>query len=149
MARSALDAAMALLGRRDYASPELAARLVNDGFDPAEVGSAVVELAERRLIDDSRYVDNFIRSHSGRGHGPVRIRRDLLALGLPGDLIDGGLRSGPDFDALCRDIRRRRFGAEPPGAWKEKARQARFLQYRGFSSDHIRSALGADPDLEE
>jgi regulatory protein len=149
MPRSALDAAVALLGRRDYASPELAARLGDDGFDPAEVRSAVVELAERRLIDDPRYIDNFIRSHSGRGHGPVRIRRDLLALGLPGELIDSALRSGPDFDALCREIRRRRFGAEPPEAWKEKARQARFLQYRGFSSDHIRSALGAHPDLEE
>jgi len=40
-------------------------------------------------------------------------------------------------------VRARRFGAEVPADWREKARQARFLQYRGFSADHIRSALGA------
>jgi len=31
-----------------------------------------------------------------------------------------------------------------PKRWPEKAREARFLQYRGFSTDHIRSALGAE-----
>jgi regulatory protein len=35
-----------------------------------------------------------------------------------------------------------------PESWPEKARQARFLQYRGFSSDHIRAALGADFDSD-
>jgi regulatory protein len=148
MARSALEAAVALLGRRDFASAELVARLHNDGFGPAEVQEAVGELADRRLLDDGRYAGNFVAMHARRGHGPVRIRRDLQSIGLPGELIDEALRSGPDFHDLCRDVRRRRFGADVPAEWKEKARQARFLQYRGFSSDHIRSALGADPDLE-
>ena len=34
----------------------------------------------------------------------------------------------------------------------ERSRQMRFLQYRGFSTDHIRSALGssgAHPDLDD
>jgi regulatory protein len=39
-------------------------------------------------------------------------------------------------------VRRRRFGPEVPADWKEKGRQSKFLQYRGFSSDHIRFALG-------
>jgi regulatory protein len=46
------------------------------------------------------------------------------------------------------EVRNRKFGPEPPADWPEKARQARFLQYRGFSSDHIRLALGADFDLD-
>ena len=32
------------------------------------------------------------------------------------------------------------------GAWPERAKQARFLQYRGFSADQIRAALSFDPD---
>ena len=63
--------------------------------------------------------------------------------------IAEALQAGPDFAALCRDVRRRRFGAELPAEWKERARQSRFLQYRGFSSDHIRSAFGPDFDPEE
>jgi SOS response regulatory protein OraA/RecX len=36
-----------------------------------------------------------------------------------------------------------------PESWSDKARQARFLQYRGFSSDHIRFALGSDFDPDD
>jgi regulatory protein len=45
-------------------------------------------------------------------------------------------------------VRTAKFGRQPPASWADKARQARFLQYRGFSSDHIRAATGADPDLD-
>jgi regulatory protein len=36
----------------------------------------------------------------------------------------------------------RRFGEDVPAEWKERARQARFLEYRGFTGDQIREALG-------
>jgi SOS response regulatory protein OraA/RecX len=40
-----------------------------------------------------------------------------------------------------------------PKDWPGKARQMRFLQYRGFSKDHIASALGGsgadDPEFPE
>ena len=78
----------------------------------------------------------------------MRIRQELAAAGIPGALIDDALADGPDFVAICRELRVRRFGAEPPASWAEKGRQARFLQYRGFSSDHIRLAMGHDPDTD-
>jgi regulatory protein len=142
-------AALLLMSRRDYASTELANKLGSQGYAADPVADAILELVEERLVDDQRYVTNFVAWHSGRGHGPARIRQDLAATGLPGDLIAGALEAGPDFAALCRQVRTRRFGAELPAEWKERARQARFLQYRGFSSDHIRSAFGPDFDPEE
>ena len=51
-------------------------------------------------------------------------------------------------DPRAREARIRRFGPEVPLERAQKVRQARFLQYRGFSSDHIRSALGPDFDLD-
>ena len=54
----------------------------------------------------------------------------------------------PDWSAIAREVRRRRFGPKAPADWAEKGRQARFLQYRGFSNDHIRSALGPDLELD-
>jgi len=142
-------AALLLMSRRDYASTELAGKLAAQGYAADPVADAILELTEERLLDDARYVSNFVAWHSGRGHGPARIRQDLAATGLPGDLVAGALEAGPDFAALCRQVRTRRFGADLPAEWKEKARQARFLQYRGFSSDHIRSAFGPDFDPEE
>jgi SOS response regulatory protein OraA/RecX len=42
----------------------------------------------------------------------------------------------------------RRFGPQPPQNWPEQARQARFLQYRGFSMDQIRAATGASVEAD-
>jgi regulatory protein len=139
-------AAVALLARRDFASNELRAKLESQGYDRELVATAVAELVEGRVLDDARYAENYITYHSDRGQGPIRIAADLKVLGLSAELIETALAAGQDWRALAREVRIRKFGLEPPSDWTEKARQARFLQYRGFSSDHIRSALGADFD---
>jgi regulatory protein len=141
-------AAIALMARRDYASGELRDRLERKGFDRSVVEAAIAELVDERALDDTRYATNYVSYHAGRGQGPLRIAADLSAMGLPSQLIDVAVAAGPDWRVAARELRLRRFGAEPPADWPEKARQARFLQYRGFSSDHIRSALGADFDLD-
>jgi len=108
--------------------------------------TAVEELVCGRVLDDARYAANYVSYHSERGQGPLRIAADLRALGLAVEVIEAALAGGPDWAALAREVRIRRFGLEAPADWAGKGRQARFLQYRGFSSDHIRSALGADFD---
>jgi len=145
---AARQAAIALLARRDYASGELRARLERKGFKAEIVESTVADLAEERALDDARYAGNYVSYAATRGQGPLRIAAELKALELPADLIEAALAGGPDWRALAGDVRNRKFGPEPPADWPEKARQARFLQYRGFSSDHIRLALGADFDLD-
>ncbi|MGH8149776.1 MAG: regulatory protein RecX [Steroidobacteraceae bacterium] len=118
-------------------------------MDSALVTTALAELTAEHALDDARYAGNYVAYHAARGQGPVRIAADLKALGLPGELIDSALEAGPDWRALARQARVRKFGPDAPGNWAEKGRQARFLQYRGFSSDHIRSALGPDFTAEE
>ncbi len=139
-------AAVALLARRDFASNELREKLESHGYDPDVTAGVVAELSGRHVLDDGRYAENYVAYHSKRGQGPVRIAADLRALGVPAELIEGALAAGPDWRALAQEVRRRKFGPEPPQKWSEKARQARFLQYRGFSADHIRSAVSADFD---
>jgi regulatory protein len=141
-------AAIALLARRDFATGELRQKLGSQGYDAAVAAAVVAELTDARALDDGRYAENYVAYHSGRGHGPVRIGADLRSLGVPADLIAAALATGPDWRELARAIRIRKFGAEPPEEWTEKTRQARFLQYRGFSSDHIRAATGADFDAD-
>jgi regulatory protein len=145
---SARLSAIALLARRDYASGELRQKLAFQGYDSAVIAALVAELVAERALDDARYAQNYVMYHSGRGHGPLRITADLRALGVSEALIEAALAGGPDWRALAREVRARKFGEEPPEEWTERTRQARFLQYRGFSSDHIRAATGAefDPD---
>jgi regulatory protein len=137
-------AALALLARRDWLTGELSAKLQAAGCDPQVTARVLAELAEERLLNDARYAERYVTSRAERGRGPVRIAAELAALGAPRELIDTALESGPDWRAVAGAVRRRKFGAAPPASWAEKARQARFLQYRGFSADHIRAATGAD-----
>ncbi|MBU6378133.1 MAG: recombination regulator RecX [Gammaproteobacteria bacterium] len=142
-------AALLLLARREFASFELQAKLLAKGHSPEVIDSALAALKAERLLDDARFLDNYLRVHAGRGQGPARIRQDLRQIGFGSEAIEAVLADGPDFLALCREVRVRKFGARPPASWAEKGKQARFLQYRGFSSDHIRLAMGQDPDTTE
>ena len=137
-------AALTLLARRDWLTGELSAKLQALGADGQAAAAVIAELLEDRLLDDARYAERYVASRAERGQGPLRIAADLAALGAPRELIEAAVASGPDWRAVAGEIRRRKFGATPPDSRAEKARQARFLQYRGFSSDHIRAATGAD-----
>jgi regulatory protein len=147
--RTVRTAALALLAGRDFGRAELIQRLARRGYPASVVDSVVDGLVAERLLSETRYVEQFIRQHAGRGHGPARIRAELRQLGVPDAEVDSGLEAaGEDWSAIARDVRRRRFGLSPPGDYAERARQARFLQYRGFSADHIRAALGPGDDIE-
>jgi regulatory protein len=137
-------AAVALLGRRDFCSGELRQKLAAAGYDPDLVAAAVDELIVDKIINDARYAEHYVAYHAERGQGPVRIAADLKALDLPSDIIKTALDAGPDWRQRAREVRTRRFGLAEPESWAQKAKQGRFLQYRGFSSDHIRAALGPD-----
>jgi len=137
---------MALLARRDFTSQELRAKLDAKGFATAATAAVIADLIRAGLLNDERYAQNYVAYHAGRGQGPVRIAAELRRRGLAADLIDGALAGGPEWGALARKVCRAKFGPQPPASWAQRARQARFLQYRGFSSDHIRAATGAEPE---
>ena len=137
-------AALTLLARRDWLTGELSAKLQAAGCDPQATAGVIAELVRERLLNDARYAERYIASRAERGQGPLRIAADLASLGAPQKLIETAVGAGPDWRVLAGEVRRRRFGAASPDSGAEAARQARFLQYRGFSSDHIRAAIGAD-----
>ena len=145
-AAAAERVAVGLLARRDYGSGELAGKLGERGFALPVIEPLIEALRARHLLDDERYAEHFVQYRLGRGQGPMRIRRELSQAGVTETLIEAVLASVGDWADIARQVRRRRFGAKPPASWAEKGRQARFLQYRGFSNDHIRSALGPDFD---
>ena len=137
-------AAVVLLSRRDFCSRELAEKLNAQGYEREIVQGVVNELSERGYVNDERYAQQYVALHAERGHGPRRIERDLSQLGLDSGLIEAALAAGEDWAQRARELRIRRFGLQVPADWQAKAKQARFLQYRGFSNDHIRMALGSE-----
>ena len=120
--------------------------MLSKGFDGDAVSAAIGELASTRAIDDARYAHHYVAYQAGRGRGPIRIAADLRKNGIAAELIEAAVAEGPDWTTIAARVRRARFGAKAPASWSERARQARFLQYRGFSSDHTRAVTGVDPD---
>jgi regulatory protein len=147
-ANAAYTAAITLLARRDHSSGDISRKLKERGFDADAISQALTRLGESNTLNDDRYGQNFATYRARRGQGPARIRNDLRRSGLRDDQIEAAVKTGedaPDFVAQAGEARRRKFGPDLPKDWKERARQARFLQYRGFSTDHIRAVLQGDP----
>ena len=147
-ARAARVAALDALARRDYASEDLRLKLLEKGYDTSVVSPLIEALRDEKLLDDRRYVENFVGYHAARGQGPLRIRRDLRRHGLQGSVVEECLDTYPDWIAQLQKARLKKFGAKPPNTYVDRQPQARFLSYRGFTSTQIRMALGFDVELD-
>jgi regulatory protein len=131
--------AMDYLARREHGLSELTRKLTTFGFDSDVARDAVAQLVDDGLQSDERFTEAFVRSRINQGKGPARIRADLQEKGINDGVIAAGLEEAEqNWYDLALQVRLRKFGAQAPGDFKEKARQMRFLQSRGFEQDHIR-----------
>lgn len=152
--RQALNTAVGLLARREHAQAEVRRKLRQRGYEDELAVEVVDELTRQRLLSDERFAEMFVRSRAERGQGPVRLRAELRQLQVPTELIERALHAaednGLDWRVLAGEVRLRRFGTRPAAPLPERAKQVRFLQYRGFTADQIRAALrhGVDQDME-
>ena len=139
--------AMDYLARREHGHQELVRKLAKAGFDNDVSAAAVAQLAIDGLQDDRRFIENFVQSRISQGKGPVRIELELGERGLARDLVGEVLGDTAEnwFD-LASQVRRKKFGEMIPDDFKGKAKQMRFLQYRGFDQAQVSSALSPHGD---
>ena len=136
---------MDYLARREHGHTELITKLTRFGFDAEIAADAVAQLVDDGLQSDQRFTGAFVRSRIQQGKGPARIRADLREKGVNDTVVEEGLQqAAQDWYVLAVEVRLKKFGAQLPGEFKEKARQMRFLQSRGFEADHIQAAVSAD-----
>lgn len=138
---------MALLARREHGRAELARKLkarLEDGQDPADVEAVLDELAASNLLSEERFAASVVRARGAR-YGDARIALDLKARGVAPALARTALGALDSEVSRARAVWQRRFGTVPQSL-SERARQARFLQARGFSADAIRRVLKGLPE---
>ena len=136
---------MDYLANREHSQLELERKLLNKGYDEAEIDSALSGLKQDGLQSDKLFAESFIHSRINKGQGPLKIRLELKRRGVDEVIIDAQLAYyAQAWIQQAEMARAKRFGELRPKEYKEQMRQARFLQQRGFSAEHIRFVLSND-----
>jgi regulatory protein len=137
--------ALRLLARREYSRSELAARLSEHAGSAEELEALLDALCARGQLSDQRYAES--RAHTlSRKFGAARILHELKSKGVAPDVAERAASQARETDLeRARAAWRRKFKS-PPATREERARQARFLQSRGFSFDVIRAVLNSEEE---
>jgi len=135
--------AIELLARREHSVRELSLKLQQRDFNSALIDEVLGVLQNERLLSDERFAEEYIRARSNKGIGPLRLRQELAERGVSSELSDCFLDDG-DWPQRVVDVRVKKFGSVLPTDFKDRAKQTRFLQYRGFTAEQIRLAINND-----
>lgn len=135
--------AMEYLARRARTVREVRQKLAQRGFGEAVAEQVVSRLVERGHLDDEAYARAYARARfETRGHGPQRIRSDLLRRGVPAAFIDVALEELVAREDLMEAARRhaekrwQRLAGEPDPR-KRRKKLYDYLLRRGYGYDTI------------
>ncbi|MBU0688678.1 MAG: recombination regulator RecX [Gammaproteobacteria bacterium] len=132
--------AMQYLARREHSRAELQHKLQAHAQEGEDLTAVLDELEMRNWLSDARAATQLVDAKRSR-FGSQRIAHELRQRGIGDDLIAEAL---PELKAseleAAREVWQRKFG-KPPQEAKEKARQMRFLQSRGFPTEVILKVL--------
>ena len=128
--------AMRFLARREHTRAELARKLAARAQEGEDVEGLLDELTKKGWLSDARFAEQAARAKARR-FGPIKLAHYLRSRGVGDEAIAAGLqRAGADGRSCLEVVWRTRFGA-PPTDERERMRQVRFLQGRGFGVDDI------------
>ena len=122
--------AFAVLTRREYSKADL------------------IEFARENYQSDQRVAEMTVRSQVRKGKGPNRIKLALHSKKLDQALVREDLKE-IDWYAQAYELKVTKYGTAVAKDPKEKAKQIRFLQYRGFEMDAIFKAISRKPNEDD
>lgn len=145
--------ALRYLARREYSRAELRGKLLpyaltnEDSRQPENLDALLDDLTARGWLSDVRAATQLLHAKRSR-FGTQRIVHELRQKGIAEELIGNALPKLKETEfETAREVWQKKFGALPLDAG-EKARQARFLQSRGFALEVIFKVLRS-PDVED
>ena len=132
--------AFAVLTRKEYSKAELIEKLALYAENRDEVIELVEELATQSYQSDQRVAETVLSSQKRKGKGPARIKLALKNKKIDSSLIADEIQE-IDWLTEAYQLKVKKYGVEVTKDPKLKAKQIRFLQYRGFDLDTIFKAI--------
>ncbi len=128
--------AMRLLARREHSRLELSRKLERIAGEDEDVALVLDELSAKGWLSDARFAEQSVRVKARR-YGPLKVAHELRAKGVDDEAIAAAFRAaGSDGAANIESVWKTRFKAAPVDD-RDRARQVRFLQGRGFALDEV------------
>lgn len=132
--------AVRYLAQREHSRVELTRKLSRYCDEPVVVDALLDDLERANLLSGERFAQSLIHRRQQR-YGNLRIAQELGTHGLAADATAAPLQALKDSElSRAQAAWARKFESLPHDA-TERARQARFLTQRGFSSDTVRAVL--------
>jgi regulatory protein len=139
------NVALGLLARREHSRKELQqklARKLPPDASAENIPPILDQLAEQGLQSDERFVESYVNMRVRKGYGPVRIAMELAERGVENQLVQIYLEEREDWQECLMRTWQKKFGRAPTD-FSDKAKQMRFLQFRGYRPDDITQLFNA------
>lgn len=130
-----------ILKDRDKTEAELRGKL-RDGYYPKEVIDETIDWAKKHhYIDDTRYVDFYIRSN-GERKSRKRMIYDLRQKGISTELLEEflSLESVDERSQILRFLEKKKYDRQNSD-WQQKRKLMQSLVAKGYSYDVILSCM--------
>jgi regulatory protein len=143
--------ALQYLARREYSRAELRGKLLQhvqadaefEQSQPIDLDVLLDDFTARGWLSDERTATQIVHAKRSR-FGTQRITHELRKKGISESLIGDALQQLKETELeAARQVWQKKFGTAPQDE-KEKAKQVRFLQSRGFALDAIFKVLRHD-----
>jgi regulatory protein len=129
---------VALLARRDHSQHEILKKMRAKQHADDAILDTIQEFSQKGLLSEQRFTETHIRKQRRKGYGPLRISLELQTHRIDQAIVAQHLDINDN--AWLDDIRavwQKRFKGIKPTHFNDKAKQMRFLQYRGFTPEQI------------
>jgi|SRR5579862_3971521 len=130
--------ALILLARRDHSQMELTQKLLQKQHSPTQVEVLIADLIQAGLLNDQRFAENYCYWRRLKGYGPLRIKMELENRGVDAETIAEVVQITDNaWLAVAKELWQKRFKPNMTTELKERVKQMRFLQYRGYTREQI------------
>lgn len=128
-----------ILSYRPRTVLEVERKLKKRGFSEEVIEEVIKKAKTLGYLDDLKFAQEWIRYKKNKKIGNLKIKEELLTLGIPREIIEDNLKEEEDF-SNCLFLLKKRI-KNLKNNFKEKRRLFAFLKRRGFSDEVIKKAF--------
>lgn len=141
--------ALDYLAKREYSVAELAKKLNTVArqyeLDAEVIPEILADFKKRNWVSDTRFTEQILHARKSK-FGCARIANELREKGVSDELIFEAVQDIKENELVnAKAVWRKKYNA-PPSSREEWAKQARFLQSRGFGFEIIKKVINEQKD---